>query len=58
MVAQHDAAVTHHITRIIDDLLLFDKCNNSVLCTINNVVAFNKNCFVHVVYVIFSISNK
>ena len=25
----------HHITRIIDDSLLVEKCNNSVLCRIN-----------------------
>ena len=48
----------HHITRIIDDSLRLDKCNNSVLCTINNVVAFKKQCFAQVFYGIFSISNN
>ena len=47
----------HHITKIIDDSLLFDKCNNSVFCTINDIFAFKK-CFAQVFYGIFSISNN
>ena len=47
----------HHLTRIFDDSLPFDKCNNSVLFIINKVVAFNKN-IAKVFYDIFSNSNN
>ena len=46
----------HHITRIIDNSLLFDQCNNSVLYAINKVVALNK--FAQVFYGIFSIDKN
>ena len=49
----------HHVTRIIVDSLLFDQCNNYILCTINKIIAFNKKlhkCFM--VYFPFQIPDS